>query len=197
MVVGTLDLMPRAVPGAHPTEGSMPRPPRPDDLYRLRVPLDPRLTPDGSTVLFTLKTVAASRDGYRHAIWAVPADGSAAARQLTLGGKNDTHARPSPDGRTLAFLSDRRLAVEDPPVPLPPGPREDAVQVHLLPMGGGEARRLTDLPSSLNGFAWSPDGRQLVAVSISRAATREADARRRGIRLGAHPGKPPRSDYRY
>jgi dipeptidyl aminopeptidase/acylaminoacyl peptidase len=175
----------------------MPRPPQPDDLYRLRVPLDPRLTPDGSTVVFTLMTVAAAGDGYRRAIWAAPVDGSAAPRQLTIGAKDDQHPRPSPDGRTLAFLSDRRLAVEDPPPRLQAGPREDGVQIHLLPMDGGEARRLTDLPRGVDGFEWSPDGRSLVALSSSRAADRDADARRRGLVPRRKIAEPPRSDYRY
>ncbi|MFI5199697.1 MAG: hypothetical protein ACHQXL_04930, partial [Candidatus Limnocylindrales bacterium] len=44
--------------------------------------------------------------------------------------------------RALAFLSDRRLAVEEEPAASKD--REDSVQVHLLPLDEpGEARRLT------------------------------------------------------
>ncbi|HYM84596.1 MAG TPA: S9 family peptidase [Candidatus Dormibacteraeota bacterium] len=196
MVVGRLERISRAVPGADPPEDPMPRSPRPEDLYRLRVPLDPRLTPDASKVLFTLRTIPPAGDGYRHAIWAVPAAGGR-ARQLTLGAKNDRHARPSPDGSTIAFLSDRRVALEDEPPKLPPGPRDDAVQIHLLPVDGGEARRLPDLPRGIERFQWSPDGRWLVALSASRAATRQADARRRRLLPVPERGSPPRSDYRY
>ena len=173
----------------------MPRPPAPDDLYRLRIPTDPRLSPDGAAVAFTLQAVAPGKDGYRHAIWAVPADGSAEARQLTLGAKHDTRPRFAPDGRTLAFLSDRRLAVEEDPDA--PKDREDGVQVHLLPLAGGEARRLTDLPRGVDNLAWSPDGGRLVVSTASRAATRAADARVRGKGGQRKPGSPPPSDYRY
>ena len=65
-------------------------------------------------------------------LWSVPADGSGPARQLTIGVKHDRHPRFSPDGRTLAFLSDRRNALEDPPEGAKPGERDDAVQVYLL-----------------------------------------------------------------
>ncbi len=173
------------------------RAPRPDDLYALRVATGPRVAPDGSRVVFSLQTVAPSKDGYRQALWSVPTDGSAAARQLTIGAKRDGHPRFSPDGRTLAFVSDRRLAVEE--LPGAPDDREDAGQVHLLPLDGpGEARRLTDLPRGVDGFAWSPDGRHLAVLSSSHGATREEDARRRGM-AGAKPapGDPPRADYHY
>jgi len=174
----------------------MPRPASPEDLYRLRVATDPRLSPDGRTIVFVIQTVAPTFDGYRHALWSVPADGSGPARQLTLGAKHDRHPRFSPDGRSLAFLSDRRSALEDPPEGVKPTEREDAVQVHLLPLDGGEARRLTDLPRGVDGFAWAPDGRRLVVTTSSRAAERDADARVRGRRK-AKPGTPPPSDYRY
>jgi Tol biopolymer transport system component len=107
----------------------MPRPPRPEDLYRLRIPTDPRLSPDGKLIAFTVQTVAPTHDGYRQSIWLVPADGSAAARQVTIGSKHDRHARFSPDGRTLAFLSDRRLVVEEEPKAPKPEEREDGTQV--------------------------------------------------------------------
>ena len=53
----------------------MPRPPRPEDLFRLRIATDPHLSPDGSQVAVTLQTVAPGFDGYRSAIWLVPCEG--------------------------------------------------------------------------------------------------------------------------
>jgi dipeptidyl aminopeptidase/acylaminoacyl peptidase len=176
----------------------MPRPPRADDLTRLRIPIEPRLSPDGRLVAFTVQTVAPGQDGYRHAIWLAPTDGSSPARQITLGSKNDRQPRFSPDGRTLAFISDRRLAVEeDPEAPKDPKEREDGDQVHLLPLDGGEARRLTDLPRGVGAAEWSPDGRRLVVSTSSYGATRKEDARLRGKARKREPGTPPESDYRY
>jgi acylaminoacyl-peptidase len=178
----------------------VPRAPRPDDLYRLQIATEPRLSPDGRTVVFTLQTVAPGFDGYRHALWLVTTDGTT-PRQLTLGAKHDHHPRFSPDGRTLAFLSDRRGIVEEEPRRATTGlddkDREDIAQVHLLPVDGGEARRLTDLPRGVDAFEWSPDGTRLVVVSASHGASREADDRRRGIVRKRQPGTPPQSDYRF
>ena len=94
----------------------MPRPPRPDDLYRLRIATEPRLSPDGRLAVVTLQTVAPGFDGYRHALWLVPTDGRSVPRQVTLGARNDHHPRFSPDGRSLAFISDRRSLVDEDPL---------------------------------------------------------------------------------
>ncbi len=177
----------------------VPRPPRPDDLYRLRVPTEPALSPDGRWVVVTMQTVAPTYDGYRHALWIVPTDGETAPRQLTLGARHDRHPRFSPDGRELAFLSDRRTVLEEEPDrPSDPKDREDVNQIHLLALDGpGEARRLTDLPRGVKAFEWSPDGSRLVAVSSSVGATHDDDARRRGLARTAAAGSPPPSDYRF
>ena len=169
----------------------MPRAPRPDDLYRLRVATEPRLSPDGRRAAFVVQTVAPGFDGYRHAVWQVDTDGGSPARQVTLGAKHDHHPRYSPDGRTLAFISDRRTRVEEDPVAehhrrARTGDRghdqggEDANQVYLLPLDGGEARRLTDLPRGVDAFEWSPDGTRLVVVSTSHGA--DAGRRRQAPR---------------
>jgi dipeptidyl aminopeptidase/acylaminoacyl peptidase len=171
------------------------RPPTPEDLYRFRVPTDPQLTPDGSLVAMTVQFVAPGRDGYRHAIWLVPADGSATPRRVTLGARHDTHPRFSPDGTTLAFLSDRRPLIEEEADA--PKDREDGTQVHLLPLAGGEARRLSDLPRGVDAFEWSPDGRSLVVRTTSFGATRAEDRKARGKPEPPKPGAMPTSDYRY
>jgi dipeptidyl aminopeptidase/acylaminoacyl peptidase len=183
----------------------VPRPPRPDDLYRLRIATEPRLSPDGRHVAVTLQTVAPGFDGYRHALWLVPTEGREKPRQLTLGARHDRQPRFSPDGRTLAFISDRRVFVEEEPGKGGPDEkdrkpaREDRDQVYLLPLDGGEARRLTDLPRGVDAFEWSPDGTRLVVVTASYGATRTVDDRRRGIHRKAESsaGTPPPSDYRF
>ena len=175
----------------------MPRPAHPDDVYRLQTPTDPNLSPDGGTVAFTVRRSAVGRDGYRASIWAAPLDGSAPARRLTYGPRTDAHPRFSPDGRTLAFLSDRRLKVEEEPELEDAKDRQDGTQVYLLPLDGGEARRLTDLPHGVEGFEWSPDGTTLAVLTSSLRASRQLDTRRRGRPAPPKPGQTPLSDYRY
>jgi dipeptidyl aminopeptidase/acylaminoacyl peptidase len=172
----------------------MGRAPRPEDLYELRVPTDVALSPDGRTIAFGVKSTAPGKDGYRTALWVVPADGSAPARQLTVGSRNDTTPRWSPDGRTLAFLSDRAAVLQAGGGGAKPGkaeaPDEGGTQVWLLPFAdGGEARQLTDLPKDVEGVAWSPDGRRL-AIVCGAESTEPEKKRERG------PEDPPAPDTR-
>jgi dipeptidyl aminopeptidase/acylaminoacyl peptidase len=170
---------------------------RPEDLYRFRIATEPRVSPDGRRAVFTVQTVAPTKDGYRHAVWMADLDGDAPAHRLTLGAKHDRAARFSPDGRTLAFLSDRRHLVEEEPDAGDPKSREDGQQIHLLPLDGGEARRLTDLPRGVDGFEWSPDGRRLLVTSSSHGPNRAEDHRLRGKTAPPKPGEPPESDYHF
>lgn len=122
-----------------------------DDLYRLQVLSEPRLSPDGQTVVFTLQRVDRRTEKKYTNLWIVPADGSAPPRQFTVGDWKDTSPRWSPDGGQIAFLSNRA----DPDRP---------AQIYLIPAGGGEARPLTSIEGEILSFVWSPDGRRLACV---------------------------------
>ncbi len=181
----------------------MSRPVNPEDLYGLRIATEARLSPDARWAVVVLQSVAPNFSAYRRALWLVATDPGPSApppRRLTLGVRHDWHPRFSPDGLTLAFLSDRRTILEEEPERRDdPEEREDVHQIHVLPLDapGGEARRLTDLPRGVSDFEWSPDGARIVAVSCSVGATFEEDARRRGRRARPRPGEPPPSDYRF
>ena len=82
---------------------AVPRPPRPDDLYRLRIATEPRLSPDGRLAVVTLQTVAPGFDGYRHALWLVATDGAAAAAPA------DPRRAARPPSALLARRADPRV----------------------------------------------------------------------------------------
>src|SRR5262249_18843536 len=75
-------------------------------------------------------------------------------RRLTAGDGSAAHDEHgvawSPDGRQLAFLSDREAAGQ--------------LQVSLVAAAGGPAPKLTDRNGFLPGLRWSPDGKPLAAL---------------------------------
>ena len=83
-----------------------PRPFHLDDLARLRHVSDPDLSPDGSRVAYAVRTTDEKADKRETHIWMTGWDGKETLR-LTTGKESETSPRWSPDGRFLAFLSER------------------------------------------------------------------------------------------
>jgi dipeptidyl aminopeptidase/acylaminoacyl peptidase len=125
-----------------------PRPITIDDYFQIRAVRDPQLSPDGQFVSYTVQTALLKEDKNEERIWRVPTAGGDAV-PLTASGVTSNHARWSPDGRFIAFLSARD---------------EGKTQLWLLPSHGGEAERLTDTPQDVEDFAWAPDSRRLVLI---------------------------------
>ena len=122
----------------------------PDDIYRFREVGDPQISPDGSWVAYTVSTPDSVEDKSNSDIWMASWDGVRNVR-LTTSKSSEHSPRWSPDGRYLAFLSDR----ED---------EREVDQVWLLDRTGGEADRLTDLPGGVVEHAWSPDSRRFALI---------------------------------
>jgi len=124
------------------------RPLNPEDIFALKEITDPRISPDGRVVAYEVTSLDRARDAADTDIWMSPVAGGEALR-LTSGRESETTPRFSPDGRFLAFLSDRE------------GP---STQVWLLDRRGGEAIRLTDYRASVSELAWSPESGRLALV---------------------------------
>ncbi|WP_433088866.1 prolyl oligopeptidase family serine peptidase [Dactylosporangium sp. CA-052675] len=122
----------------------------PDDLYDLRLPSDPQLSPDGERVAYVLTGADRAADDTTGEVWEVPVTGGA-PRRLTEG-PADAAPRWSPDGTTLAFLRHGRL--------------------YTLPAGGGEPRLLAG--RGVRSPAWSPDGTKIAFVAPAGEADRTA-----------------------
>ncbi len=98
---------------------------------------NPALSPDGKTLAFD----------YAGDIWIVPTDGGL-ARRLTQHPKKDVQPKFSPDGKEIAFISDRT----------------GSNQIFILPADGSQLpRQVTFHTSGYTLHGWHPDGQQLVA----------------------------------
>ena len=139
----------------YPALSSSPLPLTPDDLYEFRFLTDAQISPDGERVAYAVKTANAKRDGYQGAIWLMPFAGGPAV-QITAGPAHDGTPRWSPDGRRIAFTSDRGEVAK--------GKKRPPRNVFLLELAGGEARQLTHFTEDCSDLVWSPDGASLAFV---------------------------------
>ena len=130
-----------------------------DDILGLRVVTDPQVSPDGQLVAYVVESLNVEKDAYQTDVWLVPAAGGE-ARALAASPVGDDTPRWSPDGRFVAFLSERPR----------PGARPDDAgdakrQVWLIRPDGGEAVPLTEAPGSVSDFEWSADGKTLAFLA--------------------------------
>jgi len=122
---------------------------RMDDVFALKDVADPRVSPDGTWVAYTVRTMDPKVDESDIDVYMAPMAGGDALR-VTTSKKPESSPRFSPDGRTLAFLSGRE------------GKKG---QVWVLDRRGGEAVKLTDYKGGVSSFAWSPDSTRLAIVA--------------------------------
>ena len=192
------------VPAAPPAASSADAggPIAPADIMTLRDMREAEISPDGKTILFTVQAQMSTFGSPRSTIWSVPADGSAPARRFIVSAGVDGDPRWSPDGKSIAFLSNRKnplsggadtgfafkaqTASNPDPLPgktsdaTPPAPDEasgePSRQIWLMPVAGGEAVPLTALPNDVSDIAWSPDGKTLAFLGAdSDTAQEKAD----------------------
>ena len=143
-----------------------------EDLFHLHFLNGAALSPDRSQVIYTVNKINADEDKEFSTIYLLDI-ASGEKRQMTNGAAVDKQPAWSPDGRSVAFISDR----------------DGKSQLYNLPADGGEARRLTSFKRGIGGsFAWSPDG-----TKIAFSAVKDADA----PDLATEPYRVDRTIYRF
>jgi dipeptidyl aminopeptidase/acylaminoacyl peptidase len=142
----------------------MPRSITIEDLYKIKFVGRPRISADGQRVAFVVTTIDERKHAYRSSIWVAPAEGGE-ARRFTSGIANAGSPAWSPDGRWLAFVSEREgeLAGKDKKEQKKQG--KGKPQIWLIPTDGGEARQLTFMEHGASSPVWSPDGKQLLFIA--------------------------------
>jgi len=131
-----------------------------EDLYKINFLSKPRISPDGQRVAFVVTTIDERKHEYLSSIWVMPTAGGE-ARRFTSSAANAHSPCWSPDGRWLAFISDREGERE----PADKDKKEqgkDKPQIWLIPGDGGEAHQLTFMPHGASNPTWSPDSQRLV-----------------------------------
>ncbi len=106
---------------------------------------DPRVSPDGRLVAFSVSVTDLEANRRRSDIYLAAIDGSF-VRQMTTDPASDTQACWSPDSKSLYFVS----------------ARSGSPQVWRLAIDGGEAEQVTALSRDVDALKVAPDGKFLV-----------------------------------
>jgi dipeptidyl aminopeptidase/acylaminoacyl peptidase len=164
-----------------------------EDIYQLRQPLQCRLSPKGDQLITTVtQPEKEAWKSFTH-LWLVDLapwmqrtaaagsapgagreDGHAEVRQFTQGKSSEQNPRWSPDGSTIAFLSNRS------------GKQE----LWAIPAKGGEARQVTTMKGNISEFEWHPGGKRLVVAFTPQDA--EAKEREEKKKRGDPGSEAPR-----
>jgi dipeptidyl aminopeptidase/acylaminoacyl peptidase len=142
-----------------------------------------RISPDGTAAVIGTENPDWKASNYRHTLWLWTA--SDGLRPLTQSG-SDEGAEWSPDGKWIAFLSDRPLAAEDDSDSEDAGSGDskarrsragdsdddETTRLWLIPVSGGEAQPLYREKLDAHTFAWSADGKSIY-VSVTKPLTDE------------------------
>lgn len=120
-----------------------------------------QLSPDGKRIAYVITRADMERSVYDADLWLINTDGTRDT-QLTRSKGNDNHARWSPDGNRIAFLSDRD------------GGRN---AIYVIDISGGEPDKLTNEKGAVSDFEWSPDGKTIAFVMRDPANTEREDVR--------------------
>jgi dipeptidyl aminopeptidase/acylaminoacyl peptidase len=127
-----------------------------EDLWKLDRPAQPALSPDGAQACVSVTSFDMKENTQRSSLWLLSAFGGE-PRALTQCGDKDGEPRWSPDGRQIAFVAKR------------PGvgaqKADEESQVYVIAPDGGEARRVTDMPTGAFGIRWFPDSKRIAFLS--------------------------------
>ena len=136
----------------------------PEDLLLEQRITDIHVIPDKPLAICAVKSIHPKTKQYDVALWSFSME-TGEARRFTCGGARDESPRWSPDGRQIAFLSDRA--------------EQGTPQVYLMPIDGGEASVLSHLERGAAMLVWHPDGDKLLVIAN---VTVDPDERAEGCR---------------
>ena len=133
--------------------GTAPTTPTIDQSLEWKSVFNPKISPDGQRVVYEMQKTNWEDNAFERNLW-IAEIATGESHALTSAKKSSTNAAWSPDGKWIAFLSDRPGQITATP--------DGKKQLYVIPADGGEAQQLTKVESDVNGFEWEPHSKRIV-----------------------------------
>jgi dipeptidyl aminopeptidase/acylaminoacyl peptidase len=123
-----------------------------DQSLEWKAAFNPKISPDGKRVVYEVQKANWEENAFDRSLW-IADIATGESHALTSAKKSSTTAGWSPDGKWIAFLSDRPGQIKDTP--------EGKKQLYMISADGGEAQQLTKTENDVNSFDWAPDSKHI------------------------------------
>ena len=142
---------------AKPAPASASSVPTIDQSLEWQAAFSPKISPDGKRVVYEVQKANWEENAFERNLW-IGEIASGETHALTTAKKSSTNPAWSPDGKWIAFLSDRPGQIA--------GTAEGKRQLYVISADGGEAQQATKVENDVSDFEWAPDSKR-IAFSMS------------------------------
>ncbi|MEP2670696.1 MAG: hypothetical protein ABJH04_16955 [Cyclobacteriaceae bacterium] len=129
-----------------------------EEVISLRSVGNPVISTDGKNVAFTVRSTDWEQNEFDNEIW-ISKNGSQAFQATYVTKGSSSSPVFSPDGKWLAFLSDRA----------------GKNQIYVMRLDGGEAFAITDEKESISDLEWAPSGKKIFFVKQEKEEKSKKD----------------------
>jgi dipeptidyl aminopeptidase/acylaminoacyl peptidase len=140
------------------------RPLNVEDLWKIKRIGPPSVAPDGKWCVVEVTTFDIDRDESSSNLWLLATDGKTQRQLTNTTGKNGG-PKWSPDGQSIAFVSQRA--------------GDDSPQVYVISPTGGEARRVSRMPMAPSALKWSGDSKTIFCIAWTWPDAADDEAHKR------------------
>ena len=136
----------------------------PEDYFSFEFASDPRVSPDGSQVVYVVSRVDRSANRRVPSVWITSTDGTGSPKILVDESWSPGSPRWLPDGRSVSFISSR--SPEDTGATAARRTSSARAQLWVYTIGSAAPRRVTSVKNGVSNCSWSPDGARCTSAPV-------------------------------